>query len=284
MYDLNKISRSLNTNIIGRSIIQYDSLDSTLTKAKNIFASCPDGTIILAEDQSESLRPAGEWFCSPDKNIYLRNVSLNFEQGKIYGLLGPNGSGKTTLMKVVAGLHKQTSGHVLINDQDLSYKTKTYVSYMPTENYLYPSFKVVDILKFYKDMYKDFRYEYALDLLNSINVKLDYKISNLSSGETAKLKTVIALSRDADIYLLDEPLNGVDVLARDTIMDIITKSYGENKIIIISTHLVSEIEKLLDTVVFLKEGAVELFCDAEELRQERQMSVEGIYKEVFGND
>jgi ABC-2 type transport system ATP-binding protein len=216
--------------------------------------------------------------------IALRNVSLNFEQGKIYGLLGPNGSGKTTLMKVVAGLHKQTSGHVLINDQDLSYKTKTYVSYMPTENYLYPSFKVVDILKFYKDMYKDFRYEYALDLLNSINVKLDYKISNLSSGETAKLKTVIALSRDADIYLLDEPLNGVDVLARDTIMDIITKSYGENKIIIISTHLVSEIEKLLDTVVFLKEGAVELFCDAEELRQERQMSVEGIYKEIFGND
>ncbi|MBP8691579.1 MAG: ABC transporter ATP-binding protein, partial [Sedimentibacter sp.] len=95
---------------------------------------------------------------------------------------------------------------------------------------------------------------------------------------------VIALSRDTDIYLLDEPLNGVDVLARDTIMDIIAKSYGENKIIIISTHLVSEIEKVLDTVVFLKEGAVELFFDAEELRQERQMSVEGIYKEVFGND
>jgi ABC-2 type transport system ATP-binding protein len=87
-----------------------------------------------------------------ENKIALRNVSLNFEQGKIYGLLGPNGSGKTTLMKVVAGLHKQTSGHVLINDQDLSYKTKTYVSYMPTENYLYPSFKVVDILKFYKDM------------------------------------------------------------------------------------------------------------------------------------
>ncbi|HHY99700.1 MAG TPA: ABC transporter ATP-binding protein [Tissierellia bacterium] len=216
--------------------------------------------------------------------IALRNVSLNFEQGKIYGLLGPNGSGKTTLMKVVAGLHKQTSGHVLINDQVLSYKTKSYVSYMPTENYLYSSFKVVDILKFYKDMYKDFRYDYALNLLNDINVKLDYKVSNLSSGETAKLKTVIALSRDTDIYLLDEPLNGVDVLARDTIMDIIAKSYGENKIIIISTHLVSEIEKVLDTVVFLKEGAVELFFDAEELRQERQMSVEGIYKEVFGND
>ncbi|HOW23772.1 MAG TPA: ABC transporter ATP-binding protein [Sedimentibacter sp.] len=216
--------------------------------------------------------------------IALRNVSLNFEQGKIYGLLGPNGSGKTTLMKVVAGLHKQTSGHVLINDQVLSYKTKSYVSYMSTENYLYSSFKVVDILKFYKDMYKDFRYDYALNLLNDINVKLDYKVSNLSSGETAKLKTVIALSRDTDIYLLDEPLNGVDVLARDTIMDIIAKSYGENKIIIISTHLVSEIEKVLDTVVFLKEGAVELFFDAEELRQERQMSVEGIYKEVFGND
>jgi ABC-2 type transport system ATP-binding protein len=215
--------------------------------------------------------------------IALRNVTLNFEQGKIYGLLGPNGSGKTTLMKVLAGLHKQTSGNVLINDEDLSYKTKEYVSYMPTENYMYASFKVVDILKFYKDMYEDFRYDYAVNLLNDIKVNIDYKISNLSSGETAKLKTVIALSRDSDIYMLDEPLNGVDVLSRDTIMDIITKSYSENKIIIISTHLVSEIEKILDTVIFLKDGVVELFGDAEELRQERQLSVEGIYKEVFRN-
>lgn len=213
----------------------------------------------------------------------LSDVTLNFEQGKIYGLLGPNGSGKTTLMKVVAGLHKQTSGNVLINDEELSYKTKAYVSYMPTENYMYASFKVVDILKFFKNMYEDFRYDYAVALLNDINVNIDYKVSNLSSGQIGKLKTAIALSRDAEIYMLDEPLNGVDVLSRDTIMDIITKSYSENKIIIISTHLVSEIEKILDTVIFLKDGVVELFGDAEELRQTHGLSVEGLYKEVFKN-
>jgi len=105
----------------------------------------------------------------------------------------------------------------------------------------------------------------------------------LSSGQIGKLKTVISLSRDAQIYMLDEPLNGVDVLSRDTILDLIAKSHSENKIIIISTHLVSEIEKILDTIIFLKEGIVEVFGDAEELRQERQLSVEGIYKEVFRN-
>lgn len=213
----------------------------------------------------------------------LENVTLDFEPGRIYGLLGPNGSGKTTFMKVVAGLHKQTSGSVLINNEDLSYKTKAYVSFMPTENYLYDSFKVVDILKFYNDMYDDFRYDYAVNLINAVNVSTSYKITNLSSGQTGKLKTVLALSRDADIYMLDEPLNGVDVLARDTILDIITKSHNENKIMIISTHLVSEIEKILDTVIFLSEGVVELFGDAEELRHERQLSVEGLYKEVFKN-
>jgi ABC-2 type transport system ATP-binding protein len=213
----------------------------------------------------------------------LSNVSLNFEPGKIYGLLGPNGSGKTTLMKVVAGLHKQTSGSVLINDEELSYKTKAYVSYMPTENFMYDSFRVIDIAKFYNSMYEDFRLDYALNLINEIKIDLNHKISNLSSGQIGKLKAVIALSRDTDIYMLDEPLNGVDVLSRDTIMDIITKSYNENKVIIISTHLVSEIEKILDTVIFLKDGMVEIFGNAEELRQSRQLSVEGLYKEVFRN-
>lgn len=213
----------------------------------------------------------------------LRNISLNFEPGKIYGLLGPNGSGKTTLMKVVAGLHKQTSGNVLINGEELSYKTKTYVAYMPTENFMYESFKVIDILKFYNNMYEDFRYDYAMALINDIHINLNYKISNLSSGQIGQLKAVIALSRDAAIYMLDEPLNGVDVLTRDKIIDIITKSYNENKIIIISTHLVSEIEKILSTVIFLKDGMVEVFGDVEELRQSRNLSVEELYKEVFRN-
>ena len=213
----------------------------------------------------------------------LSNVTLNFEPGKIYGLLGPNGSGKTTLMKVIAGLHKQSSGEVLINDQELSYKTKAYVSYMPTENFMYESFKVLDIVKFYNNMYEDFRYDYAISLINEVNINLNYKIANLSSGQIGKLKAVIALSRDVQIYMLDEPLNGVDVLSRDTIMDIITKSHSEDKVMIISTHLVKKKKKILDSVIFLKDGIVELFGDVEELRQERQLSVEGLYKEVFRN-
>ncbi len=213
----------------------------------------------------------------------LNEINITMEKGKIYGLLGPNGSGKTTLMKVIAGLHKQTSGNVLINGEPLSFRTKAKISYMPTENYMYGDFKVKNILKFYKDMYEDFQEDTAIKILKDIKVDTDFKVSKLSSGLIGKLKVALTLSRSTDLYMLDEPLNGVDVLSRDIIMDLITKSYNENKTIIISTHLVSEIEKILDSVIFLKEGNIELNGDAEELRLSRGMSVEGIYKEVFKN-
>lgn len=213
----------------------------------------------------------------------LNNVSINLEQGKIYGLLGPNGSGKTTLMKVIAGLHKQTSGHVFINNEPLSFKSKAKISYMPTENFLYDSFKVKDAVRFYADMYEDFQEENAFKILKEINVDTEFKISKLSSGLVGKLKIALALSRNVDLYMLDEPLNGVDVLSRDVIMDLITRSYSENKTIIISTHLVSEIEKILDSVIFIKDGSIELSGDAEELRLAHELSIEGIYKEVFKN-
>jgi ABC-2 type transport system ATP-binding protein len=213
----------------------------------------------------------------------LDNVSLTLEKGRIYGLLGPNGSGKTTLMKVIAGLHKQTSGEAYLENEPLSYKTKGNISYMPTENFLYDSFKVSDAVKFYSDMYADFKQENAYALLKEINVDTEFRISKLSSGLIGKLKVALALSRDVELYMLDEPLNGVDVLSRDTIMDLITRSCNENKTMIISTHLVSEIEKILDSVIFLKDGKIELFGDSEELRTAHGMSVEGIYKEVFRN-
>lgn len=213
----------------------------------------------------------------------LNNVNLTLEQGKVYGLLGPNGSGKTTLMKVIAGLHKQTSGQVLLKDEPLSYKTKAGISYMPTENFLYDSFKVKDAIKFYSDMYEDFKEEYALEILKEINVDTEFRISKLSSGLVGKLKVALALSRDVDLYMLDEPLNGVDVLSRDIILDLINRSYSEHKTIVVSTHLVSEIERILDSVVFLKDGSVALAGDAEELRISKELSIEGIYKEVFKN-
>ncbi len=211
----------------------------------------------------------------------LDDVSLSFQKGKIYGLMGPNGSGKTTLMKVIIGLHKQTSGNVLINGIPLSYKTKASVSYMPTENFLYDSFKVKDIIKFYQDMYADFRTDYATKILSDIGVDMEFKVAKLSSGLVGKLKVALALSRDVDIYMLDEPLNGVDVLARDVILELIVNSYHESKVIILSSHMVSEVEKILDHVVFLKNGKLELSKDAEDLRQQRGLSIENIYKEVY---
>ncbi len=213
----------------------------------------------------------------------INNIDLTLEQGKIYGLLGPNGSGKTTLMKVIAGLHKQTSGNVLLNNEPLSYKSKANLSYMPTENFLYDSFKVKDAVQFYADMYEDFQKENAFNLLKEINVDTEFRISKLSSGLVGKLKVALALSRNVNLYMLDEPLNGVDVLSRDVIMDLITRSYSENKTIIISTHLVSEIEKILDSVIFLKDGNIALNGNAEELRLSHGTSIEGIYKEVFKN-
>ena len=213
--------------------------------------------------------------------VALEDINLSFERGKIYGLMGPNGSGKTTLMKVIVGLHKQTSGSVLIDGNQLSFKTKANVSYMPTENFLYENFKVKEIVKFYEDMYPDFKTEYVMQILKDINVDTEFRVSKLSSGLVGKLKVALALSRDVDIYMLDEPLNGVDVLARDVIMDLIVKSYNENKIFIISSHLVSETEKILDSVVFLKDGKLELSGDAEELRQQHGLSIENLYKEVY---
>ena len=206
----------------------------------------------------------------------LIDVNLNFEAGKIYGLMGPNGSGKTTLMKVVAGLHKASSGEVLINGQPVSYLTKGIVAYMPTENFLVDSFKVNGIIDFYKDMYEDFDKDKCIKLIKNLGIDINQKVSALSSGLAAKLKVALTLSRQAAIYMLDEPLNGIDIIAREAIIETIVNSYDENKIIIISSHIVDEIEKLFDAIVFIKEAEVVLVGDAEELRTERQMSIENI--------
>ena len=213
--------------------------------------------------------------------IALENVNLNFEGGKIYGLLGPNGSGKTTLMKVIAGLHKESKGEILINGQPVSYKTKAIVSYMPTENFLIDSFKVSGIVDYYKDMYKDFDKDKCLNLIKKLGVDINAKVSALSSGLLAKVKLALTLSRDAAIFMLDEPLNGIDIIAREAIIDTIVNSYDEDKIIIISSHIVDEIEKLFDNVVFIKETKVALAGNAEDLRIEKQMSIENLYKEIY---
>lgn len=215
--------------------------------------------------------------------VALENINLTFEPGKIYGLLGPNGSGKTTLMKLIAGLHKQTNGDILVNGMPVSYKTKAIISYLPTENFLVENMKITKILKFYEDMYSDFRINYANDLLHKFKIDTNMCVKNLSSGLTAKLKVALTLSRDAYIYMLDEPLNGVDIISKDIIIETIVNSYSEDKIIIISSHMVSELEKLFDCVIFLQDSHVILNGDAEQLRIEHKNSIENIYKEVYSN-
>ncbi|QSX05525.1 ABC transporter ATP-binding protein [Sedimentibacter sp. zth1] len=214
--------------------------------------------------------------------VALDDITLTFNSGKIYGLLGPNGSGKTTLMKVVAGLHKQTKGSILINGEPISYKTKGIVAYMPTENFLIDNFKIKQVLKFYKDMYKDFDEEKAIKLLSTLKVNINTTVKSLSSGLVAKLKLALTLSRDASVYMFDEPLNGIDILAREDIINCIVNSCGEDKIIIVSSHIVDEIEKLFDDVVFIKEQKVALEGNAEQLRIEHGKSIENIYKEIYG--
>ncbi|SKC65491.1 ABC transporter ATP-binding protein [Maledivibacter halophilus] len=213
--------------------------------------------------------------------VALDKVSISFEQGKIYGLLGPNGSGKTTLMKVIAGLHKQTSGQVFVNGNPISYKTKKDVAFMPTEDFLYPWMKAKTLGKYFSDMYKDFNRAKFINLIEKLEISKENKVSELSTGLKGRLKVALAIARDASIYMFDEPLNGLDPISREKVMNLISEAFNENKVIIISSHLVSELETYLDEVVFLKNGIIELKGDAESMREENGKSIEALYKEVY---
>lgn len=213
--------------------------------------------------------------------VALDQVSISFERGRIYGLLGPNGSGKTTLMKVIAGLHKQTSGNVLVNGIPISYKTKNDVVFMPTEDFLYPWMKIKALVKYFSDMYQDFDSEKARELIKELELNENNKVSELSTGLKGRLKVALTISRNAPIYMFDEPLNGLDPISREIILRLISETFDENKVIIVSSHLVSELEPCLDEVIFLKNGLIELKGNAEDIRFEKSKSIEALYKEVY---
>lgn len=213
--------------------------------------------------------------------VALSEVSISFERGKIYGLLGPNGSGKTTLMKVIAGLHKQSSGEVLVNGTPVSYKSKKDVVFMPTEDFLYPWMRIKALIKYFNDMYSDFDSEKAKDLIEKLGLNKENKVSELSTGLKGRLKVALAIARNAPIYMFDEPLNGLDPISREIVLGLISDSFNENKVIIVSSHLVSELETCLDNVILLKNGMIELQEDAEEIRCQKGKSIEALYKEVY---
>ena len=211
----------------------------------------------------------------------VKDVSLVLEDGKIYALLGPNGSGKTTFMKMVAGLVKPTSGAVYYNNGEIGVESKKKVAYMSTEPFFYSYMTVKDVGKYYADFFDDFSMKRYEELISRMDLHMEDKAKELSSGLAAKLKIAATLARDAQLYMLDEPLNGVDIIAREQVLHTIVECATEGKTLIISSHPVDELEAIVDSVVFMKQGSVVLSGEAEEVRVERGKSIVDLYKEIY---
>lgn len=215
------------------------------------------------------------------KKSALDGLNMTIEKGKVVGILGPNGSGKTTLIKILTGLLRQTSGEVLIDGMKVGVSTKSIVSYLPDRNFLYKWMKIEDASSLYKDFYADFDEKKFAELLDFMHLEKGMKIDTLSKGMHEKLNLSLILSRKAKLYILDEPIAGVDPVARDQILNAIINNFNENSSMIITTHLVRDMESILEDVVFLQNGNIILTGNAEALREEKGKQIDEIYKEVF---
>ncbi|MDQ0060875.1 ABC transporter ATP-binding protein [Paenibacillus harenae] len=211
----------------------------------------------------------------------LNSVSLTIGSGKIVGLLGSNGSGKSTLMKIAAGLIPNYEGHVWINGQPVGRTSRSLTSFMPDQPLTESWMRVKDAIAFYKDFYADFDTEKANDMLKFMRLERDARVSSLSKGMQKRLQLTLALSRNARLYLLDEPIGGVDPVARGKILDAIVEYYDENSSLLIATHLMQDIERIFDEVVFLKDGELILHEEVETIRANNGQSVDEKFKEVF---
>ena len=213
--------------------------------------------------------------------LVLDNVNLKIEKGKIIGLLGPNGSGKTTFIKLCNDLLTPTKGSILIDGKEPGVETKAIVSYLPERNYLNDWMKVKDVIGMFSDFYEDFNVDKAYDMLEKLSLNPDDNLKTMSKGTKEKVQIILVMSREARLYLLDEPIGGVDPAARDYILDTIIKNYNEDSTIILSTHLIADIEKILDDIIFLKEGRVVLSKSVDAIREEEGKSVDSLFREVF---
>ncbi len=211
----------------------------------------------------------------------LKNVNLSIGRGRIIGLLGPNASGKTTFIKLCNNLLTPTSGVITIGGFEPGVETKKIVSYLPERNYLNDWMKVSQLIQFFQDFYEDFNKDKAYDMLSKLGLNSNDPLKTMSKGTKEKVQLILTMSREAQLYLLDEPIGGVDPAARDYILDTIIRNYSENSTVIISTHLIADIEKVLDDVIFLKEGQIVLAKTVDEIREESGMSVDSLFREVF---
>lgn len=211
----------------------------------------------------------------------LDNINVTVEKGRIVGLLGPNGSGKTTLLKMINGLLVPSSGEVRIKGMRPGIETKRMLSFLPERNCLNNWMKVKELVAYYSDFYEDFSREKAYDLLKDLNINTDAHLKTLSKGTKEKIQLILVMSRDADLYCLDEPIGGVDPASRDYIIDTILKCYNRRASILISTHLISDIEHILDDVIFIDNGCILQAVAAEEIRTGNGMTVDQYFRRIY---
>lgn len=211
----------------------------------------------------------------------LSNINLKLERGRIIGLLGPNGSGKTTLLKIINGLLVPSEGKIQIAGMEPGVETKKIVSYLPERTYLADWMKVSEIIDFFKDFYDDFDAKKAYDMLQRLQIDPGRKLKTLSKGTKEKVQLILVMSRKAELYCLDEPIGGVDPASRDYILNTIITNYNENATVLISTHLISEIENILDEVIFIKNGTVTLHSSVDDVRTKEGKSIDSLFREVF---
>ncbi|PHV56071.1 ABC transporter [Streptococcus macedonicus] len=215
------------------------------------------------------------------KHVAIDDVTLSLPAGKIIGLLGPNGSGKTTLIKLMNGLLHPTTGDIVIDGYRPSVETKKIVSYLPDTSYLRENMKIKDALTLFEDFYNDFSREKAEHLLKDLDLNPDEQLKNLSKGNKEKVQLILVMSRQAKLYILDEPIGGVDPAAREYILRTIINNYCEDASVVISTHLIAEIEPILDEIVFLKEGKVILQGNTDDIREEYGKSIDLLFREKY---
>ena len=213
--------------------------------------------------------------------LVLKNINFTIEAGKIVGLLGPNGSGKTTIIKAINGLLQLDKGVILIDEKSPSKETKAIVSYLPDVSYLNDTMRIVDVLSLFQDFYQDFDRDKAERLLSDLGLNDSDRLKHLSKGNKEKVQLVLVMSRKAKLYILDEPIGGVDPAARDYILKTIITNYSEDASVLISTHLISEVESILDDVIFIKDGEVLLQGDADDLRTKYEQSIDSLFREQF---
>ena len=216
-----------------------------------------------------------------DKKGVLDNINLKIEKGKIYGLLGKNGVGKSTLIKLINDLLTIDEGEILFNDKPIGVFSKSHISYLPERTYLDKDMKVESVIKYFEEFYEDFNTKKAYKLLKDLDLDKDKKISKMSKGMQEKLQLILVMSREADLYILDEPLGGVDPATRDYILDTILSNFKEGSSVIISTHLISDIERILDNVIFIDKGKIVLTEDADKLREKEKSSIDEIFRRSF---